>query len=59
MTVSCVPLDKDLISAQRRTRAPHGVDGGEVALMGRNTRVKQRRGEDGDVVADEDLDHGT
>ena len=53
MTVSCVP-DKDLISAQRRTRAPYGVDGGEAALMGRNTWIKQRRGEDGDVVADED-----
>lgn len=30
------------------------MDGGEAARMGRNTWIKQRRQEDGDIVADED-----
>lgn len=29
------------------------MDGGEDALMGRNTWIKQRRQQDGDLVADE------
>ncbi|KAH0828674.1 Hydantoinase B/oxoprolinase-domain-containing protein [Lanmaoa asiatica] len=49
------PLQVSILSeASRRTRAPYGVDGGEVALMGRNTWIKQRRQGDGDLVANED-----
>ncbi|KAF8554499.1 Hydantoinase B/oxoprolinase [Imleria badia] len=52
------PLQVSILSEasgqKRRTRAPYGVDGGESALMGRNTWIKQRRQEDGDIVADED-----
>ena len=55
MIISCIS-DEDLIIPKRRTRAPYGVDGGEAALMGRNTWIKQRREQDRDLVADED--HG-
>ncbi|KAH7922549.1 Hydantoinase B/oxoprolinase [Leucogyrophana mollusca] len=37
------------ILSERRTRAPYGLEGGEPAMMGRNTWVKQRRQEDGDI----------
>ncbi|KIJ62256.1 hypothetical protein HYDPIDRAFT_176594 [Hydnomerulius pinastri MD-312] len=38
------------ILSERRTRAPYGLEGGESAMMGRNTWVKQRRQEDGDLL---------
>ncbi|KAG8221519.1 Hydantoinase B/oxoprolinase [Butyriboletus roseoflavus] len=47
------PLQVSILS-ERRTRAPYGVDGGADARMGRNTWIKQRRQQDGDLVADED-----
>jgi 5-oxoprolinase (ATP-hydrolysing) len=34
---------------KRRTRAPYGLEGGGAAMMGRNTWIKQRRAEDGDI----------
>ncbi|KAG0695146.1 Hydantoinase B/oxoprolinase [Suillus ampliporus] len=37
------------ILSERRTRAPYGMAGGEPAMMGRNTWIKQRRMEDGDI----------
>ncbi|OAX43450.1 Hydantoinase B/oxoprolinase [Rhizopogon vinicolor AM-OR11-026] len=37
------------ILSERRTRAPYGMAGGEPAMMGRNTWIKQRRAEDGDI----------
>ncbi|KAG1724354.1 Hydantoinase B/oxoprolinase [Suillus lakei] len=46
------------ILSERRTRAPYGMAGGEPAMMGRNTWIKQRRTEDGDVpeeTSNEDL----
>ncbi|KAG1725874.1 Hydantoinase B/oxoprolinase [Suillus paluster] len=46
------------ILSERRTRAPYGMAGGEPAMMGRNTWIKQRRTEDGDIpeeTSNEDL----
>jgi 5-oxoprolinase (ATP-hydrolysing) len=46
------------ILSERRTRAPYGMAGGEPAMMGRNTWIKQRRAEDGDIpeeTSEEDL----
>lgn len=40
------------ILSERRTRPPYGMEGGDPALMGRNTWVKQRRREDGDIIDD-------
>ncbi|KAI6026603.1 Hydantoinase B/oxoprolinase [Pisolithus microcarpus] len=40
------------ILSERRTRAPYGMEGGEPARMGRNTWIKGRRREDGDLVDD-------
>ncbi|KAH7890442.1 Hydantoinase B/oxoprolinase [Phlebopus sp. FC_14] len=42
------PLQVSILS-ERRTRAPYGMEGGEAAMMGRNTWIKQRRKEDGDL----------
>ncbi|KIJ16247.1 hypothetical protein PAXINDRAFT_168764 [Paxillus involutus ATCC 200175] len=42
------------ILSERRTRAPYGMEGGESATMGRNTWIKQRRKEDGDLLESED-----
>ncbi|KAF9240045.1 Hydantoinase B/oxoprolinase [Melanogaster broomeanus] len=42
------------ILSERRTRAPYGMEGGESAMMGRNTWIKQRRKEDGDLLEFED-----
>ncbi|KAF9223159.1 Hydantoinase B/oxoprolinase [Gyrodon lividus] len=42
------------ILSERRTRAPYGMEGGESAMMGRNTWIKQRRKEDGDLLEGED-----
>ena len=38
-----------LLTLQRRTRQPYGLEGGEPGAMGRNTWVKQPRREDGDL----------
>ncbi|KAG1842472.1 Hydantoinase B/oxoprolinase [Suillus tomentosus] len=46
------------ILSERRTRAPYGMAGGEPAMMGRNTWVKQRRAEDSDIpeeTSEEDM----
>ncbi|KAG2346564.1 Hydantoinase B/oxoprolinase [Suillus weaverae] len=46
------------ILSERRTRAPYGMAGGEPAMMGRNTWIKQRRAEDGDIpeeTSEEDM----
>ncbi|KAI6112269.1 Hydantoinase B/oxoprolinase [Pisolithus croceorrhizus] len=40
------------ILSERRTRAPYGMEGGEPAMMGRNTWIKGRRREDGDLIED-------
>lgn len=40
------------ILSERRTRAPYGMEGGEPAMKGRNTWIKRRRREDGDLVDD-------
>lgn len=40
------------ILSERRTRAPYGMEGGEPAMTGRNTWIKGRRREDGDLVDD-------
>ncbi|KAG2108971.1 Hydantoinase B/oxoprolinase [Suillus discolor] len=46
------------ILSERRTRAPYGMAGGEPAMMGRNTWIKQRRAEDSDIpeeTSEEDM----